>query len=87
MGSTERESKAERDGFLTPDLLCLQWLQCDAVNGQAVSATWTLRTSLLTYFMALSATLGAPIPIKYNWDRCTFRNLMVTAVAATCHDS
>lgn len=33
-------------------------LQCDAVNGQAVSNTWTLRASLLTYFMALSATIG-----------------------------
>jgi hypothetical protein len=32
--------------------------QCDAVNGLAVSNTWTLRASLLTYFMALTATIG-----------------------------
>lgn len=32
--------------------------QCDAVNGLAVNNTWTLRASLLTYFMALTATIG-----------------------------
>ena len=32
--------------------------QCDAVNGLAVNNTWTLRASLLTYFMALTATVG-----------------------------
>lgn len=28
------------------------------MNGLAVNSTWTLRASLLTYFMALTATIG-----------------------------
>ena len=32
--------------------------QCDAVNGLSVTETWTLRASLLTYIMALTATIG-----------------------------
>ncbi len=36
----------------------VSFVQCDAANGQAVSSVWTLRASLLTYFMALTATIG-----------------------------
>ena len=36
--------------------------QCDAVNGLSVTETWTLRASLLSYIMALTATIGERAP-------------------------
>jgi len=39
--------------------------QCNAVNGLSVTETWTLRASLLSYIMALTATIGEHVPQRY----------------------